>query len=73
MRTRPSAVRPDRCEDLNRQEAAAKSTCESKTDVIVQHDDLTDSSGVLQLKYGLLLDTKDNDALAANTDLQILH
>lgn len=45
-------------------------TGKGETDVIVEHDDLSYRSWVLQLEDGFLFDTQDHDVLPAHTHLK---
>ena len=74
MSTRPSAVRP-RKESVTDRFLGAPSKIEpgltgkGETDVIVEHDDLSHRSWVLQLEDRLLFHTQDHDVLPTQTHL----
>jgi len=68
--TRPSAVRPwKNHRKLFQQIDGVGLTSERKTDVIIEHDNLSYCSGVLQLKNRLLFHAQNHDILPAHTHL----
>ena len=72
IKTRPSAVSPAFIVSSKGRSFLYNTdslTSKRKTDMVIQHDDLADCSGVLKLQDGLLLDTKNDNVLAPYTDL----
>ena len=75
MSTRPSAVRPrkksitSRFLGVTNQDREPGLTGKGETDVIVEHDDLSYRSWVLQLEDRLLFHTQDHHVLPAHTHL----